>query len=188
MLRNFTLVYTAGYHRSIEECLICHHIHGPFVAKAKAFQQVCHSQLLVSIIHDWVFSKQFAIICFTLSAISNTITRTPGIWCRWSVNRSDYMLQSFSVWILKGRQSITASSNDLFYLTVCSKYLVSLQVTLSNDDSEIGLFASWFLEIKNRASMAVVCPDSMSFVTDKSRETTTKSQWLNLAKAYQVIQ
>ena len=97
------------------------------------------------------------------------------------------MAKSFSVWILKGRQSITASSNDLFYLAVCSKYLVSLQVTLSNDDSEIGLFASWFLEIKNRASMAVVCPDSMSFVTDKSRETTTKSQWLNLAKAYQVI-
>ena len=62
-----------------------------------------------------------------------------------------------------------------------------MQVSLSDDESETGLFASWFLENKNRASMAVVCPDSMSFVTDKSRETTTKLQWLNLAKAYQVI-
>ena len=64
---------------------------------------------------------------------------------------------------------------------------ILMQVSLSDDETETGLFASWFLENKNRASMAVVCPDSMSFVTDKSRETTTKSQWLNLAKAYQVI-
>ena len=79
-MRNFTLVYTAGYHRSIEECLICHHIHGPFVAKAKVFQQVCHSQLLLSIFHDLeqLFCKQFA-ICLALAIISYNIIHTPGV-------------------------------------------------------------------------------------------------------------
>ena len=40
-MRNFTLVYKEGYHRSVEECLICHHIQGPFVAKTEFFTQVC---------------------------------------------------------------------------------------------------------------------------------------------------
>ena len=53
-------------------------------------------------------------------------------------------------------------------------------------DSEIGVFASWFIDNRDRGNIAVVCPDSMSFVTEISRQTTTKSQWLSLAKAYQV--
>ena len=53
-------------------------------------------------------------------------------------------------------------------------------------DSEIGVFASWFIDNRDRGNIAVVCPDSMSFVTETSRQTTTKSQWLSLAKAYQV--
>lgn len=40
VLQNYTLVYRHGYDRSMEECMFCHHIHGPFVAKTELFKKV----------------------------------------------------------------------------------------------------------------------------------------------------
>ncbi|KAF6021131.1 hypothetical protein EB796_020560 [Bugula neritina] len=40
VLYNYQLVYRAGYMKSRQECLMCHHVRGPFVAKASLFKKI----------------------------------------------------------------------------------------------------------------------------------------------------
>mgnify|MGYP001794742339 CR=1 FL=1 len=53
--------------------------------------------------------------------------------------------------------------------------------------SAVSSFAMWFLAIKQAGKLAVVCPDSMSFVTDKSTEPSKKDDWIGLVSNLQVI-
>ena len=52
--------------------------------------------------------------------------------------------------------------------------------------SAVSSFAMWFLAIKQAGKLAVVCPDSMSFVTDKSTEPSKKDDWIGLVSNLQV--
>ena len=52
--------------------------------------------------------------------------------------------------------------------------------------SAVSSFAMWFLAIKQAGKLAVVCPDSMSFVTDKSTEPSKKDDWMGLVSNLQV--
>jgi len=41
-LYNYILEYRSGYKTSKEECLVCHHVHGPFVTLTALAQEVSH--------------------------------------------------------------------------------------------------------------------------------------------------
>ncbi|XP_067936486.1 uncharacterized protein [Watersipora subatra] len=97
-LHNYTLEYKQGYEMSKEECIVCHHVHGPFVTKTEVFK-------------EFPFPS-------SVSAISG--------------------------------------------------------------------FAIWFHSMVEQKRGLVTCPDSMSFVTDESREASSKQAWLGLAEALQV--
>lgn len=47
LLRNYSLAYTAGYHKSTEECMMCHHVQGPFVAKTELLKTVSKKEMQV---------------------------------------------------------------------------------------------------------------------------------------------
>lgn len=53
--------------------------------------------------------------------------------------------------------------------------------------SAVSGFAMWFLKLTAQKKAMVSCPDSMTFVTDESREPPTKEDWSQLAKAFQVV-
>ncbi|KAF6018343.1 hypothetical protein EB796_023355 [Bugula neritina] len=40
IVNDYALVYRHGYHRSMEECLKCDHVHGPFVTKTELFTKM----------------------------------------------------------------------------------------------------------------------------------------------------
>lgn len=39
-LKNYTLTYRSGYYHSIDECLVCDHLSGPFLAKTSALRDI----------------------------------------------------------------------------------------------------------------------------------------------------
>ena len=67
--RNYTLVYKLGYQHSAHDCLYCHSIHGPFLAKAEALKKNPFDLNLPEsvLFHDYFFTlfknKQRVGIC-----------------------------------------------------------------------------------------------------------------------------
>ena len=53
-------------------------------------------------------------------------------------------------------------------------------------NSTTSAFALWFLKLKFAGHNNVVCPDSMSFVTDVSTTISERKDWLELVKAEKV--
>ena len=53
-------------------------------------------------------------------------------------------------------------------------------------NSTTSAFALWFLKLKSADHNNVVCPDSMSFVTDVSTKISERKDWLELVKAEKV--
>ena len=53
--------------------------------------------------------------------------------------------------------------------------------------SATSAFSLWFLNLRAAGLQTVVCPDSMSFVTDVSTEPAGREDWLELVRAKKVI-
>jgi len=67
VFRNFTLVYDAGYDESIEECLVCDHVDGPFVSKTEQLTKIKFNEKIKSqgLFEDFFvrFSRKEHVVC-----------------------------------------------------------------------------------------------------------------------------